>query len=109
MHHERKEKHMENQMYPGWEALYALPDKHCIRIYNPVDDPVYSYGYDHFGADHALIDGGVFDPVYKLIICPEQILEPALEICGYPTDTPTFRLDDGSGPIDLEELGFTGF
>lgn len=99
---------MNNQMYPGWEALYALPDKHCIRIYNTADDPDCSYGYDHFGADHALIDGGVFEPDAEPT-CPEDILKEALEICDYPTDTSAFRLDDGKGPIDLEELGFVGF
>lgn len=99
---------MENQMYPGWEALYVLPDKHCIRIYNTLDDPDCPYGYDHFGPDRALIDGGVFGLVGEPT-CPEDVLKFALGHCDYPDNTTFYRLDDGSGPIDLEELGFTGF
>lgn len=99
---------MENQMYPGWEALYALPDKHYVRIYDTLDDPDCPYGYDLFGEDRALIDGGVFEPDGEPT-CPEDVLREALRICDYPEDTPAFRLDDGSGPIDLEEFGFTDF
>ena len=98
----------DNQMELGWEALYALPDKRFIRIYESLDDPECGYGYDLFGADHALIDGGVFEPD-KEPTCVEDILKEALDICDIPTDVSAFRLDDGSGPIDLEGLGFTGF
>ena len=98
----------QNQMYPGWEALYVLPDKHCLRVYGTLDDPEYPYGYDHFGADRALIDGGVFD-LSEEPKSPEDVLIATLAECDYPTDTPFYRLDDGKGPIDLEELGFTGY
>lgn len=100
---------MKDQMYPGWEALYALPDKRFIRIYESLDDSEYPYGYDLFGADHALIDGGVFGVFNKKPTCPEDVLKEALDCCDIPTDVTAFRLDDGSGPIELEELGFTGF
>lgn len=96
------------QMYPGWEALYILDDGHYIRIYNTIDDDEYPYGYDHFGADMALIDGGVLD-IGEEPSCPEDVLRSVLEDCDYSPNEPFRRIDEGDGPIDMEALGFEGY
>ena len=43
----------------GESRIYALPNGGYLRVCSMLDDEM-PYGYDLFGSDRALIDGGVF-------------------------------------------------
>lgn len=96
------------EMSLGWEALFALENGNSIFLQNSLDDPDYAYNYYLFGPDRQMIDGGCFnvegDP--KSI---EEVLEAALQDCSISKNIGHYRLDDGSGSVDLEDLGYEGF
>ena len=94
----------------GESRIYGLPNGGYLRVCSMLDDEM-PYGYDLFGPDKALIDGGVFgDPDAEPLTWGE-VLKEAAAICGLPPDAAlrAAPMDCDAEYGDLEELGFSGF
>ena len=94
----------------GESRIYSLPDGKYLRVCSMLDDEM-PYGYDLFGSDKRLIDGGVFgDPDAEPLSWGEALREAA-GICGLPPDAAlrAVQMAWDAEYGDLEELGFSGF
>lgn len=94
----------------GESRIYALPTGGYLRVCSMLDDEM-PYGYDLFGPDRKLVDGGVFgDPEAEPLRWGEALREAA-DICGLPPDAAlrAVQMAWDAEYGDLEELGFSGF
>ena len=94
----------------GESRLYRLPDGRFLRVCSMLDDEEYPYGYDFFGSDRRLIDGGVFG-VDGEPLDWDSAMREAAACCDIPAEEAEKAVHLGvpAEYDDLEELGFTGF